>query len=44
MQNLILAGTGLNPTEGGVHPTFTMHALTLRAAEHLNAHWGGIAA
>ena len=20
--NLILAGTGLNPTEGGVHPTF----------------------
>ena len=44
VQNLIFAGTGLNPTEGGVHPTFTTQALALRTADHLNAHWGGIAA
>lgn len=33
--NLYIAGPGLFPTEGGVNPTFTLHAVTLRAAEHL---------
>jgi choline dehydrogenase-like flavoprotein len=40
--NLFLTGAGLFPTEGAVHPTFTVHALTLRTAEHMTQHWGGI--
>lgn len=35
MANLYVAGTGLFPTEGGVNPTFTLHALALRSSEHL---------
>ena len=37
--NLVIAGPGLFPTSGAVNPTFTLHATTLRAAEHLIAHW-----
>lgn len=37
--NLVIAGPGLFPTSGAVNPTFTLHALTLRAAEHLIADW-----
>lgn len=40
--NLVVAGPGLFPTSGGVNPTFTVHALTLRAAEHLLEHWGDL--
>jgi choline dehydrogenase-like flavoprotein len=40
--NLVVAGTGLHPTEGGVHPTFTMYALALRGVEQLVASWGSI--
>ncbi|MCP3469058.1 GMC family oxidoreductase [Bradyrhizobium sp. CCGUVB1N3] len=40
--NLFVAGAGLFPTEGAVHPTFTVHALTLRSVEHMLDHWGGI--
>jgi hypothetical protein len=36
------AGTGLHPTEGGLHPTFTMYALALRGVEQLVASWGSI--
>ena len=39
VRNLVLAGTGVNPTEGGVHPTFTMHALALRTSEHMLGNW-----
>jgi choline dehydrogenase-like flavoprotein len=42
--NLFITGTGLFPTEGAVNPTFTLHALTLRTAEYMAAHWGSIAA
>lgn len=42
--NLVLAGTGLHPTEGGLHPTFTVHALVMRSAEHMLAHWSSYAA
>jgi choline dehydrogenase-like flavoprotein len=42
--NLILAGTGLNPTEGGVHPTFTVHALAMPTAEHMLSHCGSMTA
>lgn len=38
--NLVIAGPGLFPTEGAVHPTFTLHAVSLRAAEHLVKNWG----
>lgn len=37
--NLVIAGPGLFPTSGGVNPTFTVHALTLRAAKHLLGTW-----
>ena len=40
--NLVMAGTGLHPTEGGVHPTFTVHALVMRSADHMLASWGSI--
>ncbi len=40
LANLFLAGTGLFPTSGGVNPTFTVHALALRTAEHMIEHWG----
>jgi choline dehydrogenase-like flavoprotein len=41
--NLILAGAGLFPAGGGTSPTFTLHAVSLRAAEHLLAHWSDYA-
>jgi choline dehydrogenase-like flavoprotein len=42
--NLVVAGPGLFPTSGGVNPTFTVHAVTARSAEHLLASWGQLAA
>lgn len=44
LPNLALTGTGIFPTEGGSHPTFTSHALTLRTADHILANWSSIAA
>jgi choline dehydrogenase-like flavoprotein len=44
MANLFITGAGLYPTEGAVHPTFTLHALTARSADHLVRHWGSIVA
>ena len=41
--NLIVAGPGLFPTSAGVNPTFTVHALVARAAEHLLENWGSVA-
>ena len=35
LDNLYVAGPGLFPTSGAVNPTFSIHALTLRAAENL---------
>ena len=35
LDNLYVAGPGLFPSSGAVNPTFTIHALALRAAEHL---------
>jgi choline dehydrogenase-like flavoprotein len=37
--NLVIAGPGLFPTSGGVNPTFTVHALAARSAEHVLATW-----
>jgi choline dehydrogenase-like flavoprotein len=42
--NLVVAGGGIFPTEGAVNPTFTVHALTHRTADHLAANWGSYAA
>ncbi len=40
--NLVIAGPGLFPTSGGVNPTFTVSALSLRSAEHLLASWNDL--
>ena len=37
--NLLVAGSSLFPTSGAVNPNFTIHALALRSAEYLLAHW-----
>ena len=42
--NLVIAGPGLFPSSGGVNPTFTLHALTARAADHLLERWGSMTA
>ncbi len=39
VNNLLVAGSSLFPTAGAVNPTYTIHALGLRTAEHLIAHW-----
>jgi len=41
--NLWLAGATLFPTEGAVNPSYTLYAVSLRAAEHLATNWGAIA-
>jgi len=43
LPNLVLTGTGIFPTEGATHPTFSSHALTQRTAEYLVKNWSGIA-
>ena len=35
LDNLFIAGPGLFPSSGAVNPTFTVHALALRTADHL---------
>lgn len=40
--NLFVAGSSLFPTSGAVNPTFTIHALTTRSAEWINANWEAI--
>tara|TARA_R110002110_G_scaffold413729_1_gene641624 strand:+ start:113550 stop:115145 length:1596 start_codon:yes stop_codon:yes gene_type:complete len=35
LDNLYVAGPGLFPSSGAVNPTFTIHALALRTADHL---------
>jgi choline dehydrogenase-like flavoprotein len=37
--NLVIAGPGLFPTSAGVNPTFTVHALVARSAQHLLQQW-----
>jgi len=41
--NLWISGVTLFPTEGAVNPTYTIYAMSLRAAEHLAANWSTIA-
>jgi choline dehydrogenase-like flavoprotein len=42
--NLVVAGPGLFPTSGGVNPTYTVHALALRAADFVARRWRSLAA
>jgi len=42
VSNLVIAGSGLFPSSGGVNPTFTIHALTARASGHLLDNWNSI--
>jgi choline dehydrogenase-like flavoprotein len=37
--NVVIVGNTLFPTSAAVNPTFTTHAVTLRAVDHLLAHW-----
>lgn len=37
--NLVVAGAGLFPQTGGTSPTFTLHAVALRSADHIAHHW-----
>jgi choline dehydrogenase-like flavoprotein len=39
VSNLFVAGPGIFPTSGAVNPTFTIHAVTLRAADYIQEHW-----
>ena len=39
VSNLVVAGAGLFPSAGAVGPTYTVHALALRTAEHMLSHW-----
>ena len=39
VRNLFVAGAGLFPQSGGTSPTFTLHAVALRSAEHLADRW-----
>ena len=41
--NLYVAGPGIFPTCGASNPTYTIFALSLRAAENLSSNWGAIA-
>jgi len=40
--NLMIAGSSLFPTSAGVNPTYTIHALALRSAEHLLHNWEAV--
>ena len=42
--NLVVTGSSLFPGSAGVNPTYTIQALTARAAEHLLEDWGSIVA
>lgn len=37
--NLLVAGAGLFPQSGGTSPTYTLHAVALRSADHLARNW-----
>ena len=41
--NLYVAGPGIFPTCGASNPTYTIFALSLRAAENLASNWSAIA-
>jgi choline dehydrogenase-like flavoprotein len=43
IDNLLLAGAGLFPCSGGASPTFTIHALAMRSADHMVEHWADFA-
>jgi choline dehydrogenase-like flavoprotein len=43
VSNLFLAGVSIFPSEGAVHPSNTLHAISVRGAEHLVATWGSVA-
>jgi choline dehydrogenase-like flavoprotein len=40
--NLFVAGNSLFPTSAAVNPIFTLHAVTLRAAEYILENWSGL--
>lgn len=43
VSNLAVLGSSVFPTSGAVNPTFSIHAITLRTAEHVIAEWSNLA-
>ncbi|MCC6315763.1 MAG: GMC family oxidoreductase [Thermomicrobiales bacterium] len=41
--NLVVLGSSVFPTSGAVNPTYSIHAITLRTAEHVVNDWDAIA-
>jgi len=39
VSNLVIGGASLFPCSGGAGPAYTIHAVALRSAEHMVAHW-----
>lgn len=44
LRNVFVAGSGLFPASGGISPTYTVTALSLRTAEHIAENWSEYAA
>jgi choline dehydrogenase-like flavoprotein len=42
VSNLFVAGPGIFATSGAVNPTFTIHTVSLRAADYVLAHWSSL--
>lgn len=40
--NLFIGGAGTFPTSSCVNPTFTLHALAMKSAEHIIRRWGAL--
>lgn len=40
LPNLVIGGGGVFPTSSCVNSTFTIHAMAMKSAHHLAAHWG----
>lgn len=43
VRGLVVAGAGVFPTIGAVNPTFTIHALASRTADHMKKNWSSYA-
>lgn len=42
IDNLFIAGPGLFPTSGGINPTYSVHALSLRTADYIQTNWSSL--
>lgn len=42
VSNLLIGGSGVFPTSSAVNPTFTIHALAMRSADHVARNWASL--